>query len=392
MSFQLDDYRRPIEEEEFDDTELETPVRLNTSNIKQTETANGLYRSFRASGVNYGATSNLRKESGLSKEAKSKTGNDKGSPIHKNAKDPDILTIGSPPSLKFDKSISLDEKHKQRLKNHSPTPVTRLKPPTSELSPVDHSPVSYKVAKPSIERKGDGKDKARATETPLSKIRHDDEAKQSILDRVNTTLESIKRTEPNDEGIHATTRPSDVSPAKARYTRSNDGTVQPSYDFEVDEPDFVHAPSETAQQPEKEVPHSRSEQLHLNFDVHERDDVLSRPDVNISPIHNDNTLGNSTPLSNRKENSVLHDERNRNLNRNRNRDLDRETELEFQLGGDSTTWWTATQWSKLMKVVNSKVVSRKDAINSQLLMKELGCSSKEDLQRRYDFLKYYRNK
>ncbi|CAK9441635.1 uncharacterized protein LODBEIA_P55030 [Lodderomyces beijingensis] len=59
------------------------------------------------------------------------------------------------------------------------------------------------------------------------------------------------------------------------------------------------------------------------------------------------------------------------------------------LSSSFSSWWSSSQWSKLEKVVRSHSIQREEAINSKLLMKELGCASKKELRHRYDFLLHY---
>ena len=382
MAFQNYPSTRQIEEEEFDDTELETPVRLNTLNIKRREHASGLFTSFRSSRPDDGVASNNTNDIKHTREGETEGRNDKSSPFHKNVENPDVLTIRSPPSLKFDKSVSLGEKHKERLRNQSPTPVTKLKPPTAELSPVDHSPVSYKVTKPIIDKQGNKRKKRLATETPLSKLDNDEELKQSILNRVNTTLESIKRGKPSDKVVHTAVESNNILPVNSKPAGAREEPIRPMYDFEADEPDFVHVPLESFLEPNGRVS-SLTEKPDFPLAMQRDDSASNQQNVKVSPIINEDTLGNSTPLYNKDD--LIHELNNGN-------EYDNYRTSEFELGADNTTWWTAEQWLKLMKVVNLRLISRQDAINSHLLMKELKCSSKEDLQRRYDFLKQYRTK
>lgn len=48
--------------------------------------------------------------------------------------------------------------------------------------------------------------------------------------------------------------------------------------------------------------------------------------------------------------------------------------------------WTGTQWYKLNKVITSDTLSVEDIINSEVLVRRLGCKSKTDLKQRVKFL------
>ncbi|KAK6459881.1 hypothetical protein DFJ63DRAFT_338165 [Scheffersomyces coipomensis] len=50
--------------------------------------------------------------------------------------------------------------------------------------------------------------------------------------------------------------------------------------------------------------------------------------------------------------------------------------------------WTVSQWTKLDRIVKSKRIKRKEAINSSYLLQELDCT-KDELKQRYDFLVKY---
>lgn len=370
MSFHKHDYSRPIEEEEFDDTELETPARFNGQSVKRNQNTNIIYRSFRANRTNDGITSKKTTEADQIGDLKGFNNNGGASSYNNNDGGYDVLTMRSPPSLKFDTSVSLDN---DQHRNQSPTPITRFKPPTTELSPVDHSPVSYKVTKPNTEKKRN-KNIECVTETPALKIRNEDEVKQSILDRVNTTLESLKKKNSSEEVSH-TPAVSNILPLKTRFSVSNTESIQPIYNFEEEEPDFVHISKQGVPGRDADVLSSDKEP-DLSPTV---DKIRSKRNIKASPIKDEDTLGNSTPVS---KNSRLHESI-----------LPNEHDYHgAEISFSSTKWWTAKQWLILMKVVDLKLISRKDAINSQLLMKELGCSSKQELQRRYDFLRQYRTK
>ncbi|KAI5970342.1 hypothetical protein CANMA_000599 [Candida margitis] len=385
------DFSRPIEQEEFDDTELETPVRFNPVNLKRQsrQSTNRVYRSFRAN--NNGTKSNQINEVEQVGESQ-RGGNGDGS----NAGDSG-LTIRSPPSLKFDKSVSLQNNERQR--NQSPTPITRRKPPSLELSPVDHSPVTFKVTKPSIEKRNKDKKNESVTGTPVSRLNsNNDKVKQSILDRVNTTLESLKKT-PSEKTSKRSPGGNILSPVNRNITNTNTNTRnrQPVNNYEDEEPDFVHIVLQNgSSQKDMQVPSLMNQEPGLPAlatNSNNSNNVTNR-DIEIPPLNDEDTLGNSTPAvaKNSLYESILnnnhhHNDRRHNLNNEQEDNYD-----VFSLGASNTTWWTAKQWSKLMKVVNSKLISRQDAINSRLLMTELGCLNKQDLQRRYDFLKQYKTK
>ncbi|KAK6197415.1 uncharacterized protein RJT21DRAFT_123218 [Scheffersomyces amazonensis] len=53
--------------------------------------------------------------------------------------------------------------------------------------------------------------------------------------------------------------------------------------------------------------------------------------------------------------------------------------------------WTAQQWKNLTKIVRSKSIKRREAINSTYLLEVLGCTKKE-LRQRYDFIVHLRQK
>lgn len=383
MSSHRYSYSRPIEEEEFDDTELETPVRgLNPLDIKRSQQyTNGIYRSFRAVQVDVQSTSNKVDGSGYPKshENNGKSGDDALDCTIDNLHDG--LTIKSPPSLKFDKSVTLDDgKHDKQRKNDSPTPRTRSKPTTVDFSPIDYSPVAFKVIKPNTGRKEATKTKRKeqVSETPILNIYIDnDDVKQSILDRVNTTLESLKKKTPTDQGKNAFDELNPL-PVKPQIRHANKENTQPMYNYEVEEPDFVHISRRNSRGLDDKVTLHEDE---LHFVPMTHHDKTPNNGTKLISLLDEVTLGNSTPVS--KPNIL------RVSNVNREHKL---YEAEVSHANGASTWWTAKQWLKLMKVVNLKVISRNDAINSKLLMKELGCLSKIDLERRYDFLKHYKTK
>ncbi|RLV95169.1 hypothetical protein JA1_001277 [Spathaspora sp. JA1] len=57
---------------------------------------------------------------------------------------------------------------------------------------------------------------------------------------------------------------------------------------------------------------------------------------------------------------------------------------------EHSNWWPSSKWAKLRKIVLSKHIDRNEAINSPLLIAELGCKSKNELEKRYDFLASYK--
>ncbi|EGW32136.1 uncharacterized protein SPAPADRAFT_50725 [Spathaspora passalidarum NRRL Y-27907] len=94
-------------------------------------------------------------------------------------------------------------------------------------------------------------------------------------------------------------------------------------------------------------------------------------------------LGVSTPLVERPS-------------RKRNRSSIEDPVTTLDTGYKHTTthsnWWPRSKWDKLLKIVLSKHIDREEAINSPLLMSELGCKSRVELENRYDFLVHYKLK
>ncbi|CCE73230.1 Piso0_000259 [Millerozyma farinosa CBS 7064] len=55
----------------------------------------------------------------------------------------------------------------------------------------------------------------------------------------------------------------------------------------------------------------------------------------------------------------------------------------------SDVLWPVSKWSKLNRILKLKSLSRSDIINSDILLKKLGCKSKDDLEQRINFLISY---
>ncbi|EMG46582.1 hypothetical protein G210_3170 [Candida maltosa Xu316] len=144
-------------------------------------------------------------------------------------------------------------------------------------------------------------------------------------------------------------------------------------------------PSYTAPKDEPESNYSRNvldkvnstlEELHQPEDVQLQQEEPPRVPLEESAIeepilaeiiNKKDLLGYSTPVSNQK--------------------LDDHKEKEVK--NYRPPCWPFQRWAKLSKIVKSKDITKAEAINSKLLMKELGCSNKYELEQRYDFLLRY---
>ncbi|KAI5956302.1 hypothetical protein KGF54_000777 [Candida jiufengensis] len=291
-------------EEEFDDTEIESPLKSINSNDQHKQNNDFTSKSFSnfRSNINVSEEKSpinrLNNESNLNKTYRSNLGINQS-------------IVKSPPSLKFDKINAIDMKSFLSEQEVNDVPITtkynRKRRNDSKSLDLNKSTTSFesvnKVSKPILKKVKD---------YSKNSNEHQNTPKQSILDKVNSTLDSLQKA----KTPLATT---------GLFSKAKNASK-----FE-DEPDFDS-----------------------NFEP-----------KNFNQCYEKKPLDISTPIINNKSNS---------------------SPIAFD------AWWPTSKWLKLERVINSDSINREDAINSLLLMKELGCTNKEELQSRYDFLQHYRSR
>ncbi|KAI5964370.1 uncharacterized protein KGF55_002312 [Candida pseudojiufengensis] len=342
--------RRQILEEEFDDTEIESPEKL----VKNSEIAKPGNELTTKSFSKFRYNHNSDQLQDFSNESLAEKG--RTTSFGKKFQIPSRI-IRSPPSLKFDKyspikkssiesevlgkhskSIEIDNKHdniqspnriNDNYINLLPTNGRTSKPITNKGFKLKNSigirvndsttrnneiPTQTSPRHTSSAASGTYNKIFKSTLTkqyPKEEKRgYQTTTKQSILDKVNSTLESLQK-----DQISST-------------SKSNNETSKSFGRLEFQEPEF-EIEVETRQLNNGKMP----------------------------------PLDVSTPIINRS-NATTSDVNN--------------------------AWWPVSKWLKLKRVVHSPSIGREDAINSSLLMRELGCYDKEELESRYDFMERYR--
>ncbi|KAG7662556.1 uncharacterized protein J8A68_003930 [[Candida] subhashii] len=173
-------------------------------------------------------------------------------------------------------------------------------------------------------------------------------ARQCIIDKVNTTLESLQKKE--HQAQHPTPRePNAIINSDlldARISKDDTG-----YSFSEPEPEQ----------------NLEAASYHMNVAIHNKEE----PEYNIPSIVDQANISPEKSIDQMKDDNLY--------------------------GGSSTPiakfdshkfeYWSNKKWMKLRKIVNSATITREDAINSPLLLNEFGCVSKVEFQNRYDYIK-----
>ncbi|EDK45798.1 predicted protein [Lodderomyces elongisporus NRRL YB-4239] len=241
---------------------------------------------------------------------------------------------------------------------------------------------------PSLHRIGDGLNSSFEDESPtrLSASR----SKRSLLDRIDSTIEQLNysnnNTRDQEEFANLEKLLPEAEAEAPEETETKIKIVTEKENFHIEADPIVEAES----QPKllldgEELEWTPHRDYHMRHPKQPRQQLRQQLSQILLIIHNE--LDPST--------SIHHD----SLAKSTPLRLGPETTLERTLatGKDEAKrdllkdllYWTTLQWMKLEKVVRLRLIQRDEAINSELLLKELGCKNKSELKSRYDFLQHY---
>ncbi|KAI3404149.2 hypothetical protein KGF56_003049 [Candida oxycetoniae] len=434
-----------LEEEEFDDTITETPAKAITPKRKLGGSEPINYTKFRTTSDNLTEKSPiLQKVDQEIKQAESILINERS---HYGRRD---FGERSPPNLKFDRSILPTEGSPVSSRRQSSTLSQRPSTPiqASEIknnkngtsSDLIETPLLVKLKsvrntpsqEPLIKEKSVQSETTNTNVQSLRKrftrkspekfpeiskppkrnifqvnedgnqsgVKSSNDLKKSLMDRVNNTLESLYRKEEQD------------SPVKEDSMSQDMGGLEDLDEFDllarpsVKEPDMIR---------HKRSRKDKSEEVDITLPTIEKSASVQNKRLKTEESSlSHNSLGSSTPIGRGGREGEGREGEGREGEGREGEGEGREGRegegegREGEGGGregreykkikspdmnisSMATWWSSSQWSKLEKVVRSQSIKREEAINSSLLMKELGCSSKKELQNRYDFLSQYNN-